>query len=849
MSIGTLGLALRMLMRDWRAGELRVLALALLIAVASVTSVSFFADRVRQGLNREAHQLLGGDLLMVGDQPWKAEIAAEVKRRGLALAQSTNFISMVQALPKDGLRDELRKDGQKSLLTGAKAVTESYPLRGKLRIAPRLNAPDAFADGGPRPGTVWLDERLTSALAASVGDKVKLGNAEFEVAAVLTLEPDRGANFFNIAPRLMMNSVDVPATGLIQTGSRVTYQILAAGARKDIDAFEAWAKPRLERGQRIENLDNARPEIRASLDRAQSFLGLTALLAAILAGVAIALATRRFVERHLDGCAVMRCLGATQSRLLSLYGIEFLVLGVAACAVGCLAGFGAQALIASWLGSIIQAEMPQPTALPALQGGLVGLTLLLGFALPPLLQLRNVPAVRVIRRESGAPKGGAVLAYALGFGTLAALLLWQSGDLKLGMTVVGGFSAAVLLFIGIAWVALRAASSPASMRLFGSGSPAVRYGLANLRRHSRSNAIQVASLALGLAAILLLTITRSDLVNAWRQASPPDAPNRFLIGIQPEQLQPVQEFFRAAGMPLPEVYPMIRGRLTAVNDRAVGEKDYRDERAKRLVEREFNLSYMNTLPGHNQISAGRWFDPRNRNEGEASVEEGIAKTLGLKMGDRLTYTAAGEVFSARITSLRKLKWDSMKVNFFVVTPPWVLEKAPTSYITAFRLAPGSEPVLERMVSAFPNLTVVDISAALKQAQGIIDQVILAVQFVFLFALGAGLLVLYSALVATEDERRRESAIMRAFGASAAQVSGSQRAEFLVMGALAGVLATLAASVISTLLAQRVFELELPLNYALWVYGPLAGIALLSLNAWLSARKVLTASPALTLREG
>ena len=836
----TLRLALRMLARDWRAGELRVLALALLIAVASVTSVSFFADRVRQGLTREAHQLLGGDMLMAGDQPWKPEVITEAKRRGLAVAQSTNFISMAQSV--SGAEP-------KSLLTGAKAVTESYPLRGKLRIAPRLNAPDAIAASGPGPGTVWLDERLTSALAADAGSKVRLGNAEFTVAAVLTLEPDRGANFFNIAPRLMMNAADVASTGLIQTGSRVTYQVLVAGERKDVNAFEAWAKPRLERGQRIENLENARPEVRASLDRAQSFLGLTALLAAILAGVAIALATRRFVERHLDGCAVMRCLGATQARLMALHSIEFLVLGVTACAAGCLAGFAAQGLIAYWLASIIQAALPPPTAIPALQGALVGLTLLLGFALPPLLQLRNVPAVRVIRREAGAPKGGVVVAYALGFATLAGLLLWQSGDLKLGVTVVGGFSAAVLLFIGIAWVALRGASSSVSMRVFGASSPAVRYGLANLRRHSRSNAIQVASLALGLTAILLLTITRADLITAWRQAAPPDAPNRFLIGIQPEQLKPVQEFFRAAGTPLPDVYPMIRGRLTAVNDRPVVEMDYPEERAKRLVEREFNLSYMDTLPAHNQVSAGRWFDPANRTEGEASVEEGIAKTLGLKMGDRLTYNAGGEVFTARITSLRKLKWDSMKVNFFVVTPPWVLEKAPTSYITAFRLEAGSEPVLDRMVAAFPNLTVVDISAALKQAQAIIDQVILAVQFVFLFALGAGLLVLYSALVATEDERRRESAIMRAFGASAAQVTGSQRAEFLAMGAVAGLLATLAASAISTLLAQRVFQLELPVNYGLWVYGPLAGVALLSLNAWLSARKVLTASPAMTLREG
>ena len=833
-------LALRMLARDWRAGELRVLALALVIAVGSVTSVSFFADRVRQGLGREAHQLLGGDLLMLGDQPWKESISGEMTRRGLAMAQSTNFISMAQSGSGESA---------KSLLAGVKAVTPSYPLRGKLRIAPRLHAPDAVASAGPQPGTVWLDERLSSALSVNPGDTVRLGSAEFKVAAVLTLEPDRGANFFNIAPRLMMSQSDVAATGLIQTGSRVTYQLLAAGERKEVDAFEAWAKPKLERGQRIENLENARPEIRASLDRAQNFLGLTALLAAILAGVAIALATRRFVERHLDGCAVMRCLGASQSKILSLYGVEFIVLGVASCLIGCVAGFAAQELIAYWLASIIQAPLPQPTAVPAIQGALVGLTLLLGFALPPLLQLKNVPAVRVIRRESGNPKGSTLLAYALGFATLAALLIWQSGDVKLGLTVVGGFSAAVVVFIGLAWAVLRAMSSAPAMRFFGARNPAVRYGLANLRRHARSNALQVASLALGLTAILLLTITRSDLVGAWRQASPPDAPNRFVIGIQPDQLQPMKDFFSAAKTPIPDVYPMVRGRLVEVNGKPVSEKDYPDERAKRLVEREFNLSFMDRLPGHNQVSAGRWFDSKDRKEAEASVEEGIAKTLNLKLGDQLKYSAGGETFTARVTSLRKLKWDSMRVNFFVVTPPWVLEKAPTSYITAFRLEQGAEPLLDRMVARFPNVTVVDVSAALKQAQGIIDQVILAVQFVFLFALGAGLLVLYSALVATEDERRREAAIMRAFGASAAQVSGSQRAEFLVMGAVAGLLATIAASVISSLLAQRVFQLELPANYGLWVYGPLAGIVLLSLNAWLSARKVLTASPALTLREG
>ena len=827
-----IGQALRMLRRDWRAGELRVLAAALVVAVASVTSVAFFADRVSRALVRDAHQLLGADLVLVSDHPWQAGIAEEIARRGLERAAATTFISMVRA-------------GERSQLAGVKAVTENYPLRGRLRIAPAPNAADAPAQSGPARGTVWIEERLITALEAPVGAALKLGASTFRVAAVITLEPERGANFFNIAPRLIMNAADVPATQLIQTGSRVWYYLYAAGAPEAILSLEQSARPGLERGQRVDNLESGRPEVRAAIERAQRFLVLTALLAAILAGVAIALGTRRFVERHLDGCAVMRCLGATQTRLLGLHGAEFLVLGLGACLVGSVIGYVAQGAIAAALGELLRGGLPPPSALPAVQGFLVGLVLLLGFALPPLVQLKNVPAVRVIRRESGAPRGSTIAVYAAGLATLAALLVWQAGDAHLGSVVVGGFLAAVLGFAAIAWVALRALASPAVARRLGARSSALRYGLANLRRHARGNAIQVASLAVGLTAVLLLTFTRNDLVDAWRRSAPPDAPNRFLLGVQPEQLAPVKEFFAAQGIVVPDLYPMVRGRLTALNGRAVSENEFSEERARRLVEREFNLSFAAQPPAHNTVTAGRWFDP---GAAELSVEEGIAKTLGWELGDALTFAVGADSFTGRVTSLRKLRWDSMKVNFFVIAPPRLLERFPASYISAFRLEPGRERLMNELTARFPNLTIVDVGAAVKQAQGIIDQVINAVQFVFLFALGAGLLVLYSALVATEDERRREAAVMRVYGASRRQVTGSQRVEFLAMGLLAGLLATAGAAAIGQLLARRVFELDLPPSPELWIAGPLAGVLLLSLNAWISARKVLSASPALTLRD-
>ena len=829
-SLRMLAQSTRMLARDWRSGELRVLAVALVIAVASVSSVSFLGDRVARGIARDAHQLLGADLVLLSDHPWAEEFTQQVAAQRLHGAQATSFMSMAIAR-------------QKSQLAGVKAVTENYPLRGKLRIAPRPGAEDRAAEAGPARGTVWLEERLVAALEAPVGSRLRLGDVELEVAAVLTLEPERSANFFNIAPRLMMNAADVAATGLIRPGSRVSYYLYAAGGAEQLAAFEGWAKPRLERGQRIDNLESGRPEVRAAIDRAERYLGLTALLAAVLAGVAIALATRRFVERHLNGCAVMRCLGATQATLVRLFGLEFICLGIAAASVGLAIGFAAQQFIAATLERMVQASLPPPSPLPALQGLAVCLVLLLGFALPPLLQLKNVPALRVLRRESGAPRTGAIGAYAAGLCALTALLVWQAGDVKLGMIVVGGFLAALVVFFLVAWLALKLATS----RFFIAKikQKMLRYGLASLRRHARGNAVQVASLALGLTAVLLLTFTHKDLIDAWRRSAPADGPNRFIIGVQAEQLGAVKEFLAGRGIAGAEFHPMVRGRLTALNGKAVSEADFSDERAKRLIEREFNLSYLDELPGHNAIVAGRWL---NANEDEVSVEEGIARTLGWKLGDTLTWSVAGETFDARITSLRKLRWDSMRVNFFVIAPLRVLRGRPATFVSAFHVADALAGALDELAVRYSNLAVVDIGAVVRQVQGVVDQLISAVRFLFLFTLSAGVLVLYSALVATEDERRREAAVMRVYGASRAQVAGSQRIEFAAMGILAGVLATLGAAIIGEIIALRVFELDLPPSLGLWVAGPLAGLALLSLNAWLSARKVLRASPAITLRD-
>ena len=825
-----LRLALRMLLRDARAGELRVLALGLVLAVGGIASVAFFADRVRQALTREAHQVLGADVLMTADHAWTPEFRDEIARRGLSRAESMNFVSMARA-------------GNETLLAAVKAVSPGYPLRGKLRIAPGLNVPDSDTDAVPPRGMVWLDERMMAALKVGRGDAIEVGRARFRVGAVLTLEPDRGVSFMNFAPRLMVRLEDLPATGLVQPGSRINYQLLAAGEREGIRQFEQWARARLGRGERIDSLENARPEVRAGLDRAQSFLGLTAMLAVVLSAVAIALGTRRYTQRHLDGYAVMRCMGASQSQLFALFTWEFLWLALAASLAGCVLGFGVQTLVAWWLAALIPGTLPPPGLSPVWQGAATGFVLLLGFALPPLLQLKEVPALRVVRRDVGPPRQGALAVYIMGLAAVFGLLLWHAGELKLASYVFGGFAAAFGLSAAIAYGALRLIG-----RFGRTGSVSWRYGLANLLRRPHANAVQIVAIAVGLTAILLLTMIRGDLLDAWRERVPPDAPDRFLVNIQPEQRQALSEFLERNGVERLQAFPMVRARLVAINGKPVGAEDYSEERAKRQIEREFNVTYLSALPADNKLTEGAWFGAGDLARGAVSIEHWIAERFGIRIGDTLEFLSAGRSFSAPVTSVRTLDWGSMRPNFFFITTPALLESFPASYIASFHAPAGDALLTLRLSQAFPNLTVIDVSVILRQLQFVMDQLIGAVQLVFLFALGAGVLVLYAALLATQDERTHEAAVMRALGASRAQVLAAQRAEFAVLGAIAGLLGSFGATAIGWTLATRVFQLDFIWDGWVWLAGPALGLACVVLNAWAGARAALGRPPIAALRE-
>jgi putative ABC transport system permease protein len=835
MNSSTWRLGWRTLWRDLRAGELRLLIVAVTLAVAALTAVGFFADRLNGGLARDARQLLGGDAVVSSDNPTPPAFIDQARALGLQMTTTIGFPTMGRASDAEG---------GASRLVALKGVGAGYPLRGNLRTALQPDAQGVATRDIPAPGEAWVDAPLLESLGTKPGDPLLLGDSQFRVTRIIVAEPDRGAGFMNFAPRVMLNQADLAGTHLVQPASRLTYRFAVAGDDRQVAAYLKWALQEVKnpaiRGVRIESLEGGRPEMRQTLDRAGKFLNLVALLAALLSAVAVALGARGFAASHLDDCAMLRVLGQSQRTIALAYTIEFALIGLFASALGVAIGFSVHFLFVLLLSGLVETSLPAATLWPAGFGVGMGLTLLFAFGLPPVLQLAQVPPSRVIRRDVGNLKPASLAVLAVGVLGFAALLRAASSDLLLGLIAVGGFAGAVLLFAALSWVAVKL------LRRSVNEATAPRWLVLATRQISARPAyavVQVSALSVGLLALMLLVLLRTDLISSWRRATPPDAPNRFVINVMPEQNVAFQQALRDAGVVKYDWYPMIRGRLIAVNGKSVSPDDYADDRARRLVDREFNLSATPVQPPHNDIVAGRW---QAEEQGALSVEEGIAKTLGLKLGDSLRFDIGGITTDAKVTSLRKVDWGSMRANFFVIYPVSVLADVPLTYMSAFH-APATKGFDNAMVRAFPNITNVDMTSTLNQIQGVLDKVIRAVEFLFAFTLAAGVVVLFAAVTATREERAREYAIMRAVGARASLLRQVQRAELVGVGLLAGFLASVVAGAVGWALAHYVFEFEWTVSPLLPLFGSLAGAVLALAAGWWGLREVLNRPVVETLR--
>lgn len=818
-----IAIAWRLFRRDGQSGEWQVLLAALVIAVTAMSAVGFFSARVNNALSREAHGLLAADAVVVSDHALPPDYDKLAQELGLERANSATLNTM--AIGHSGTR-----------LVTLKAVSERYPLRGDMKLY--IEGREVAARGGPLPGTAWVDRRLMQQLDLRLTNTLQIGELRLTVVGVVAREPDNAVNLFNFTPRVLINVADLPATGLLVEGSRVRYRQMVAGEDGAVQRFLQRIEPRLQRGEQLESLDNARPELKAALERARQFLALSALSSVALAAAAIGLAARRYARRHVDSVAILRCLGVLPRQIIILYGLQWLLIGVVGCLAGALLGYIAQGPLASILAPAFTGQLPAAGPLPGLVAAGCGLILMLGFGWPALAILLRTPGLRALRRELNSPPLSVWLVAATMLLALLLLLWLQTGALQLALYALGGFSLMTLL--GLAGGAALIFVVQRGRRLL---PPGPRLAVAGLSRHRWLTLTQTAALALGAMALLALTVIRSQLLTNWHASLPPDAPNTFLVNIQPDQLASVSSSLSRIG-PV-QLLPMVRARLLEINGAQVRPADLPTDQAQRLAEREFNLSTGSQAAAEQDVIAGRWF--RKNGPAEWSVESGIAEKLGIKLGDTLTYDIAGTRVSAPVTSLRKVRWDSFKPNFFVLASPGMLESSPTSYITAFYVPPERSDDVQQLVRQLPNITAIDVTEVMKSVKLLIDQVSAAVEYLFLFSIASGLVVLYAALAASQEERRAEIALVRTLGSSRQQVWAGLLTELTLTGMVAGLLAALGANLLAWAVSDWLLDLPWTPSLASFAWG-MFGCGLLTVAfTWPWARRLLDTPPAQVLR--
>jgi len=824
----TFQLATRLLMRDWRAGELTVLASALLVAVTAMTGVAFLTDRVGQAVEMRAAESLAADLRLHSASPMPEDYAELGRENGMQTAHIASMPSVVFS-------------GESSTLSAVRAVTSGYPLRGKLKTSSRLLGEPAVTDQIPAPGEAWASPRLMARLGVDAGVELEVGAATLKLSRVLDFRPDEGWSFVDLAPTLLINRADLESTQLVQPGSRVSYRTLFAGSRSDVDSFKALLEEQLADGESLRDIKDSNPQIRSAMDRSGRFLNLASLVSVLLAAVAVAMAARRYSHRHRDRIALMKCMGASRRLIFRSSVLQLTLLALAGSAIGTILGFLAQLGLAWLMRDMIGQSLPAPGFQPAVLGLVTAMSILAGFALPDLVQMGKTPPLRVLRQDLDPPPLRYGIGWLAGVAAVMALLLWIMRDTRLVLTIFGGAAVTFLALGATGWLLVR------SLRGFrGAAGVAWRYGLANISRRGRESVVQVVAFGLGLMVLLLLSTVRTELMETWRQSLPENAPNQFLINIQPHEVDGMSAFFAEQGLDAPRFVPMVRARMSTINGENVTQMTFEDPQGERWARRDSNLSWTAELQADNRIIEGEFWSG-NPELPQISVEEDFGRELGLKLGDELGFNIAGESLSAKVTSFRTVEWDSFSPNFFMVFSPGVLDPYPATYISSLYVDEGDRGAVLDLMRQFPSVTAIDLDAVLGQVRDVMDKAALAVQAVFVFTLLAGLTVLWAAVQATRDERRYESAMLRTFGASRKRVLGGVAVEFIAIGLLAGILAAAGATLGGYLLAENLFELDYSFSWVLWLAGPLLGVLFVGLSGMAATWRVVTHAPVNVLR--
>lgn len=821
-----LSLAWRQLRREFRLPEYLVLIFALVLSVAAVTSVGFFAERVERAMGAQAATLLAADATVSSPAAITSSVRAQAADFDL---ETTNVIQFPSVI--------LNADGDTALVS-VKAVGTAYPLRGEVRINTQLYAEDFAASSGPAAGSVWIDPRLAGSLSVSVGDEISLGELQLTVSSFITFEPDRSSDVFQMAPRVLMSELDLDRSGLLGEGSRASYKLLAAGEPSSIGKFGEWIDNRDDASLRFQNVEQGRPAVQSALVNVRRFLGLAAAVAVLLSGAAVALSARQIAERDIDTSALLRAFGANSRSVIRIVLFRLALIAAIAVilgsAVGYFAQFGLSALLAQWFAT----ALPPPSLLPLVGGAGCAILALGGFCFPAVLKAVSAPVVGVLRRDLPAARPSAIVAIACGFLAMFALLSWLTRSMLLGLMLVAG----LLLVVGVLWLISRSLITLAAKVQ----NPLVRRSLEGLRRRPNSVSLQISAYSVGLLALLLLTIIRTDVLSNWQQQIPEDAPNFFMVNIQPQEVASVQELLQQRSVPNHTLYPMIRGRLESINENRIGDKGYRDERARRMSERDFNLSYLAEPRDDNKIVAGEWW-PADTTETFFSVEEEFAEETGMALGDTLTFNIADKQVTGVVSNFREVEWESFAVNFFVVGSPPALNDKPASFVTSVYVEDDQAGFVSDIVKQYPSVTVLEIGAMIERVTGILNRAALAVQYVFVFTLAAGVLVLIAAVLASRRERFHEAAILRTLGASRTYLARSMSREFILIGALAGLIAASIAALLAWVIVEKVMTLDNQFNPVIWIIGVLAGIVGIWAAGTLASRSVLRQSPLSVIR--